>query len=337
MFYLQEKNEINKIKEELSFFKKEFDKHLISFLNSLQPHTIIKYLLYYIKIGGKRIRPFIFYKYLKEEMNKNAFEDENLKKLMFCLEIYHNSLLILDDLEDKDLKRRNKDSLWVLIGKEQSINVAFYSINLIHKIIDSTSFPLEIKARITRNLAEITEKTLEGQILDLYLKKKIMDLKKLRYNEKIILENYKEIKEKIKNMYLKSIILKTAYYIMLPFLFAYSLKERQDKKELETIKKEFLIVGMFFQIMNDLEDIFGKNNDLKEGFISLPYLLLIEKNPEFLITFLNSDFLIVEELKKRKINKIIYKRLEKIKKRFLFSTVSLQIADLILDRIKNMS
>ncbi len=321
------------IKKELLDFKKKFDNEILDFLNKQKPKTIIKYLTYYIKGGGKRIRPFIFYKYLKEQLNINAFKDENLKKLMFAIEIYHNSLLILDDLEDRDEKRRDSLSLWKIIGENQTINIGFYGVNLVGKIINSTSLKDKTKIKIGNILEEVTEKTLEGQMLDIYLKELVNQLKMKKIEEGEI----KKIIKKLKRVYLKVITLKTAYYLTLPFLMAYSLNENADKEELEKWKRDFLLVGMFFQIMNDFEDVFGKNNDLREGILTLPYLILIEKDLNNFSKFLNADFELVEKIKKGKLNKIIAKKLDKIKTKFFNFDITKQIADLIIDKIYNLN
>jgi len=326
------------IKKELAEFKERFDKEIFDFLKAQKPQTIIKYLAYYVKGGGKRIRPFIFYKYLKSQLNLNAFEDENLKKLMFAIEIYHNSLLILDDLEDKDEKRRNNLSLWKLIGENQTINIGFYGVNLVGKIINETSLEDKIKIRISNFLMDVTEKTLEGQMLDIYLKELANNLKiKIKKEKSLTEEKLKNLKDKLKKIYLKTITLKTAYYLTLPFLISYSLNKNFNEEELNKWKRDFLFVGIFFQIMNDFEDVFGKNNDLKEGILTLPYLILIEEDLNNLYGFLASDFKLVEKIKEKKLNKKIAKKLDRIKNKFFNFDITKQLADLIIKKIRNLN
>jgi geranylgeranyl pyrophosphate synthase len=305
--------QIKKAKEELVNFKEWFDKELISFLKKEKPYSILKWIKYYIEIGGKRVRPFIAYKMI-EYFNKGDIE--KLKKLLFALEIYHNSILILDDVQDNDEKRRDKPSLWVLIGKSQAINVGFYGILYVADLIKSLDLEENKKRQILEVFDFITKKTVEGQFLDFYLK-----------------DNWTKLsKKEMLRIYLKNNILKTAYYLLLPALSVFKLYSN-NKKEEKNLTRDFIYVGLAFQIMNDLEDVFEKKNDLKKGLPTLPYILVMnEKNKEL---FLNKDEKIIDILIEKNIIRKILLFINKISAK-INNPIAKEVLILIIDKIKKI-
>ncbi|HIQ50411.1 MAG TPA: hypothetical protein EYH54_00395 [Nautiliaceae bacterium] len=280
---------LKKVKLELKRFKEEFDKEIIDFLNKERPQVILKWIKYYIEAGGKRIRPFLAYKVIKEYDDPKKY-----KELLFSLEIYHNSILIIDDIQDNDETRRNRPSIWKIIGKEQAINIGFFGLLYSIELIKRLKISEEQRKRVLDFFDKVTKKTVEGQFIDIYLEK-----------------NWKKLdKNKILKLYIKSNLLKTAFYLLLPIAASYLIfNEKIDKK----IIKESLYLGFIFQLMNDLEDLKEKRSDLKRRLPTLPFILimnkenkeLFEKNPEKLI----------EKIKEKKIFYRIKRLLNKIEKK----------------------
>ncbi len=285
-------------KEKLNNFKKTFDKEILEFLKNEQPWSIIKWIYYYISMGGKRVRPFIAYETLKY-YNLNP---ENFKYLLFALEIYHNSILILDDVQDNDELRRNKPSLWKIIGKPQAINVGFYGLLYSADLIDKLNLEKEKKEKILRTFDLITKKTVEGQFLDFYLEKswKKMDKKSLL------------------RTYLKMNILKTAYYLSLPVLVVLKIVDEKREKE---IFKDFIYLGLLFQIMNDLEDLVERKSDIKRNLPTLPLIMFLDEEKD-----LNKAY---EKINVKKLKRKINKLFKKIEKKLIFEP-SKEILYLIL-------
>jgi geranylgeranyl diphosphate synthase type II len=295
------------IKKELLNFKKSFDKEIIEFLNNKKPQTILKWIKYYIEIGGKRVRPFLAYKIIKKYDDPKKY-----KELLFSLEIYHNSILIIDDIQDNDETRRGKKSLWKIIGKDQAINIGFYGLLFAIEIIKNMKLEEEQKRRILEFFDKVTKKTVEGQYIDIFLSK-----------------NWKKLtKKKLLRLYIRNNLLKTAYYLFLPIAVAYLLfNEKIDKN----LFKEGLYLGFLFQLMNDLEDLVEKKSDLKRRLPTLPFILIMNKKNKKIFEK-NPDELI-KEVKKEKVIKKIEDLVKNIEKK-LKSDVSKELYLLIKDKIE---
>jgi len=303
------KSKIEYLKKELESFKREFDKEIIEFLNKEKPQSIIKWIKYYIKIGGKRIRPFLAYKVIKEYDNPKKY-----KELLFSLEIYHNSILIIDDIQDNDELRRNKKSLWKIIGKEQAINVGFFGLLYSIELVKRLKIKDEQKRRILEFYDKVTKRTVEGQFIDIYLAK-----------------NWKKMnKKQILKLYIKNNLLKTAYYLLLPIATAYLIfNEKLD----ERIFKETLYLGFVFQLMNDLEDLKEKKSDLKRRLPTLPFILVMnEKNKEI---FEKDPYRLLNTIKEKRILNKIKKLVDKIEKKLEYK-ITREVYSIIKEKINKL-
>jgi len=226
--------------------------------------------------GGKRSRPELFFLTLSAYGNK---EPERYVDLAVALEIYHQFLLVHDDIIDQDFIRYDgpnvsgyyakefieldktiPDSLALLAG-----DVMFsYVYEIVARDINLES---ESKIEIIKLFSEINEGVVSGQVLD------SLNVKTL--NPKIKIDDLIEIHT-----------LKTSLYsILLPMKLAAIIAEI-DEVEIKRIEELSRCFGVYYQLVDDYSDYFKNNSafdirekyrDFKQGKISSPYLFAIDK------------------------------------------------------------
>ena len=196
---------IEKLMEEKShLIDKEFDKVL--------PKTGISNLQdavwYHMETGGKRLRPLLSI-LTCEALGGNA--DKILPFAAAC-ELFHNWILIHDDIEDGDKVRRNQPTVWVKYGLAHAVNVGDYLEHKVFELIlhskehgvdDSTIMKL-IECMKTTAI-----KTAEGQTMDI----------NLRNND-----------SPTEKEYLSMVIGKTAHYLTVPMIGAAIVVKRSSTK-----------------------------------------------------------------------------------------------------------
>ena len=227
------------LKEKTDFFETELKKELeeLSY-----PETIAKGMEYAILNGGKRLRPFLLFatlELLNEDINKGV-------KSAIALEMIHSYSLVHDDLPalDNDDYRRGKLTTHKVFGEAEGIligdslltyafyilsqkNLEFLSFEQIINIISKTSEYAGINGMIG------------GQMIDIQSENKKIDLETLKY-----IHSHK-----------------TGKLIKLPIEIACIIANlEKDKRE---ILEEYAdLIGIAFQVKDDILDIEGTFEDL---------------------------------------------------------------------------
>jgi geranylgeranyl diphosphate synthase type I len=86
------------------------------------------------------------------------------------LELIHNFSLIHDDIEDGDIKRRHRPTVWYLWGMPHGINAgdAMYVLSVLAGLrLEETNVPSSKVIQVIRLLNESTLEMIEGQCLDI--------------------------------------------------------------------------------------------------------------------------------------------------------------------------
>lgn len=224
-------------------------------LNS-EVDIINKICKYIINSGGKRIRPILTIlcgKIIKPQ-NTNL-----LYKMAAMIEYIHTATLLHDDVVDNSSMRRGKKTANSVFGNATSV--------LVGDFIYSRSFQLMLESKsleVLKLMANCTNKIAEGEILQL------LNIG----NSKITTEDY-----------FKVINSKTA------ILFASSAEvagiiSNASRELNKNLTKFALNMGIAFQIIDDILDYVGDNkelgknigDDLKEGKITLPIIILLNSN-----------------------------------------------------------
>src|SRR3989338_5660434 len=201
---------------------------------------------YHMGTGGKRLRPLLAI-LTYEALGK---KDGKILPFAAACELLHNWFLVHDDIEDGDLVRRDKPTVWVKYGMAHGINVGDYMAQKVFELI-LRSAKHGIDERTILELVDwmvlTSVRTAEGQAMDI-------NMRASNPNEKD---------------YMDMVIGKTGHYLTVPMVGAAILAGR---KEIIPKLVEFgMAIGPAFQITDDILDLTeGKGRgeigrDIKEG------------------------------------------------------------------------
>jgi geranylgeranyl diphosphate synthase type II len=194
-----------------------------------EPAALYDPIYYIMGLGGKRMRPLLAL------LSHNLFSEETEKilKPAVAIEIFHNYTLVHDDIMDNAPLRRGNAT----VHEKWSANVAILAGDVMQ--IKSTELLMTVEDSILRKSLELFNKTAtdicEGQQYD-------MDFEK---REKVSVEEYLEM-----------IKMKTA--VLLGFsLELGGLVAGTDDKNLLLLREFGINMGIGFQLMDDLLDVYG--------------------------------------------------------------------------------
>ncbi|OGZ20289.1 MAG: hypothetical protein A2654_01850 [Candidatus Nealsonbacteria bacterium RIFCSPHIGHO2_01_FULL_43_31] len=278
----------------LSGIQKEIDKEIARFFNrkikeatAVLEKEVLNWLREYSLRKAKRIRAILvnYGYYLAGGKNKKA-----IFKTSIFIELIHNYLLIHDDIIDKDKMRRGEKTLHVLHGSDMAIVIGDMASAIGYEILSYAPFPAKNKVLALAKLNETLYSTGYGQMLDLFLRKKIKSGKKASASE--VLTMYKR---------------KTAFYTIVAPLQIGAILAGAGKGFLEKIEEFGLPLGIAFQIRDDLQDgdidkVFGfsrrKYQKMQEKLIAVAQKRLKEEKvfPQKEKEFLSS---LAEQLKEK--------------------------------------
>ena len=241
------------IKRELALVEQEFERQASSNIQ------VINYLGDYLRIsGGKRVRPALLI--LANHAVGGRAGTENVIRLATVMEMLHTATLVHDDIIDNADIRRNRPSVNARFGNHAAV--------LMGDWLYMSAFETSLRERslaVLDVLTNLTRKMTEGELIQLTL----------IGNADITEEEYFDVIRR-----------KTAY------LFAGcceigALLAGAAPAEVAAMREYGLNLGIAFQIADDMLDFtadreaLGKATgaDLLEGKITLPLILLMQKNP----------------------------------------------------------
>jgi len=213
----------------------------------LQPVT------YYINQKGKNIRCIIC-DLLGTLLN--VIQDD-IKLIKYIIDYIHNSSLVIDDIEDNSLLRRNEMCSHIKYGVPLTINAGYYCVFKMLTIITK-----HFRQQTVNKCIEFIYYVHEGQGMDIY------------YTNNKIIPSIEE--------YTKMMIYKTGYaFILILELLMDKSNNVIIKKNKETLVKILTNFSIFYQIRDDYINLTDPNywkikgfcQDLEEGKIS--YLLVV--------------------------------------------------------------
>ena len=217
-------------------FSSDFDHKLLSHIQKLKsPDSKIKQaMIYFVKTGGKRIRPFFVYRmglFLNIEPNI-------LRDFALSIECVHLHSLIHDDLPamDNDDYRRGKLTVHKKFDEATAVLAGdMFQVLSVKTLAESKHLSVNQKINSIQMLSKANglEGLIAGQSLDIYMKKN---------------SNIKDIEK----MYL----LKTGALFSLCFHLLLNVKNLslKKKKELKLIGEK---IGKIFQVTDDMLDRWG--------------------------------------------------------------------------------
>ena len=227
------------LKEKTNFFETELKKELqeLSY-----PETIAKGMEYAVLNGGKRLRPFLLFATL-ELLNQNI---EKGVKSAIALEMIHSYSLVHDDLPalDNDDYRRGKLTTHKVFGEAEGILIGDSLLTYAFYVLSQKNLELLSSEQIVNIISKTSEYSgingmIGGQMIDIQSENKKIDLETLKY-----IHSHK-----------------TGKLIKLPIEIACIIANvEKDKKE---VLEEYAdLIGLAFQVKDDILDVEGTFEDL---------------------------------------------------------------------------
>ena len=227
------------LKEKTDFFETELKRELkeLSY-----PETIAKGMEYATLNGGKRLRPFLLFATL-ELLNENIKKGV---KSAIALEMIHSYSLVHDDLPalDNDDYRRGKLTTHKVFGEAEGILIGDSLLTYAFYVLSQKNLELLSSKQIVNIISKTSEYSgingmIGGQMIDIESE-----------NKKIGLETLKYIHSH-----------KTGKLIKLPIEIACIIANvEKDKKE---VLEEYAdLIGLAFQVKDDILDVEGTFEDL---------------------------------------------------------------------------
>lgn len=285
-----QKNSFNKFYEKTS---KTLNKSIEKFNNSLiDDNEIFSYninLFKNLNRDGKLIRGTLVklgYNLLKDDI-------EYSNELALAYEIFQTSILIHDDIIDKDIKRRGKTTVhqanyekYQSFSKNENelkhlsnsigICIGDYGLYLASKTITDNYNDNPYFGKLITAFNDTVLKTIKGEVLDVVLP----------FESKNMKIDTNSLEKTIMNIY----CLKTAYYTIIGPLTVGLILAGADESIIQDIKKFGEKIGIAFQIQDNLLGIFSDDtgkvtgSDIKEfkQTILFSYIVKSSYKDEFL-------------------------------------------------------
>lgn len=227
------------LKEKTDFFETELKKELkeLSY-----PETIAKGMEYAILNGGKRLRPFLLFvilELLNENINKGV-------KSAIALEMIHSYSLVHDDLPalDNDDYRRGKLTTHKVFGEAEGILIGDSLLTYTFYVLSQKNLELLSSEQIVDIISKTSEYAgingmIGGQMIDIESENKKIDLETLKY-----IHSHK-----------------TGKLIKLPIEIA-CIIANVEKDKREVLEEYANLIGLAFQVKDDILDVEGTFEDL---------------------------------------------------------------------------
>ncbi len=204
----------------------------------------IEVALHQIKSGGKRIRPALVI------ISGQIFgcEVNDLLYPAAAIEILHNSTLIVDDIIDHSLLRRDVPTTWNKYGKSIAECASFMYMSSVFAGLSHTNNAPKLIDLYSKTLKVI----IDGEIKDILFERSG------REDENFVVENrYKIITT---DDYLQMIGQKTAVLLQ-ACCQAGAICAGADDAQVKAVGEFGFSLGMAFQIRDDILDIFGDEKE----------------------------------------------------------------------------
>lgn len=195
---------------------------------------------YYIEQKGKNMRTYIL-NVLRIYLGIDSQEINNIDNI---INIIHNASLVIDDIQDNSLLRRNQDCAHIKYGMPLSINAAYlYIFKILNEMNKCKDISEETKHKIIENVYYIHI----GQGLDIYYTQ-----------HKIIptLDDYNKMMEYKTGMLLFTIL----------DLLIEKTKNIVIRKKYDTLKLFLYDFSLFFQIRDDYINVTDPQYWKERGF-----------------------------------------------------------------------
>ncbi|MBC7321344.1 polyprenyl synthetase family protein [bacterium] len=270
-----------RLQNEIEYISKRIEEELLSFFHRLPNDDLTNIIRYHMgwlnknfipedSYKGKRLRPVLCGLICK--ITGGKLEDSYPAGI--ALELTHNFSLVHDDIQDKDLLRRGRETVWSIWGTAQGINVGDAMISLAHKAILDSGLDYYRKCRLIDILDTAIFKLCQGQFMDV---------------------SFEERQDVDIEEYLLMVQGKTCS------MFEASVEMGIVVSEKEELKGQFITIarnlGLGFQILDDILGLWGDpkvtgkpvGSDLRQNKKTYPIILGLKERPEVRNIVLNKN------------------------------------------------
>lgn len=210
--------------------------------------TVLDAMDYSVNAGGKRLRPVM----MRESYRMFGGEGEEIEPFMAAIEMIHTSSLIHDDLPcmDNDTLRRGKPTAWVKYGYDMAVlagdGLMIYAFETAAKALALGADP----ARTARSMQILAEKTgiygmIGGQTVDVELTNRPIPEEKLDFIYR----------------------LKTGALLEASLMIG-AVMAGASEDEVKKMEEVASLVGVAFQIQDDILDVTGSEEELGKPVLS---------------------------------------------------------------------
>ena len=234
----------------LSRNTKRMDKLVAKYFELDTNPDIMRYLYdplaTYTDNGGKRHRPLIC------ELACQAVggDPKYAQSAAAAIEYFHTAALIHDDIADQAVLRRGEPSLHRVIGEGLAINAGDLALSQVTGVVlKDQLLPDGVKLRVLGELVTMTERTVEGQAMDIGWSRDG------RFD--ITIEDY-----------LIMATHKTAFYSGGVPLAVGAIIGGGSESAVEALRSFGIQTGLAFQIQDDLLNLVGRKESTKKDFRS---------------------------------------------------------------------
>ncbi|MDO8964546.1 MAG: polyprenyl synthetase family protein [Coriobacteriia bacterium] len=229
---------------------KSFDRYLSTFFGDGSHPDMTRYLYAPLKTfsdnSGKRHRPLI----ALLACEAVGGDPKKAWPAAAAIEHFHTAALIHDDIEDSSLTRRDLPCMHISEGLGLAINAGDLALSLVcGTVVDDPGLDDTMKIRVLGELVSMTERTIEGQALDIGWARD--DRFDLSVDDYLIMANHK-----------------TAFYSGGVPLAVGAIIGGGSTAQVETLRAFGMAAGLAFQIQDDVLNLIGTKESTKKDFRS---------------------------------------------------------------------
>ena len=220
--------------DQITKFKPVVWSQIKKYLPNKNPQEHYKIMREYPERQGKYLRPGLIL------LSSQMFGSDSKKALLTAaaMQVCEDWILVHDDVEDHSLERRHKPALHIIYGEELAVNAGDALHVVMWRMLGDNVRLIgdEPGWKVFNKMADMIEKTVEGQFLEINL----------------IRKNKVEIKEK---EYFEMIDVKAGYYTIIGPLQLGAIIAGKNQIELDKIAKWGIYAGRAFQIWDDVMNL----------------------------------------------------------------------------------
>jgi geranylgeranyl pyrophosphate synthase len=204
--------------------------------------------------GGKRLRPLLTV--LAYDAFSDQSETQDLSRLALSIECFHKASLIHDDIEDDDDTRYGKETLHARYGVPIAINIGDLLIGEGYRLIAETCLPPEVIRDCIKIVSQGHRTLSVGQGIELMA---------LKNHQNLSLKDILQVFE-----------YKTAAAFKVSLLLG-ATAAGADNESLLKLEQFSNLIGVAYQIKDDIEDFANRKSDFKFEKPSVLFSMLSEK------------------------------------------------------------